>query len=147
MHLLISMYCLFSICISTVFERSLMTTVLFIMMTILLQLFYFSVFMPEEKKSGPYCQCPSCMKLTPQSHIHCNVCGTCVPVLYKHWVVSDTCTNKENIMRYVTLLKIIIVTNIFVCVVHLYFYPPILLLIAVHLFALKSTYTRLQKDI
>lgn len=147
MHLTISTYCLFSIVASTIFDNALLTTILFTLLTIILQLFYFSIFTQEEKSTGPYCQCPSCGILTPQSFIHCNICRRCVPVLYKHWSVSGTCTSKQHIFRYITILKIFIYTNIFVTFVHLYVYPPYLLLLCVHLLALKSTYTTLQKDI
>ena len=105
------MYCLFSIAVSNVFEHSVMTTTLLILLTILLQMFYFSSFTEEEKVVGPYCQCPSCHELTPQSYIHCTKCRRCVPVLHEHWCVSNSCTNKQNILRYTTTLKIFISTN------------------------------------
>lgn len=147
MHLAISMYCLFSIAVSNVFEHSIMTTILYILLTILIQLFYFSIFSYDEKLTGPFCQCPSCGKLTPQSYIHCTKCRRCVPVLHQHWCVSNTCTSKENILRYTTTLKIFITTNIFVTFIQLHNYPPAFFLLCVHLFALKSTYSSLQKDI
>lgn len=147
MHLIISMYCLFSIAVSNVFEHSIMTTILLILLTVLLQIFYFSTFQEEEKVSGPYCQCPYCQELTPQTYVHCTKCRRCVPVLHEHWCVSNSCTSKHNILRYTSALKIIISTNIFTTLLQLYVYPPALLLLCIHLYTLKSTYTTLQKNI
>jgi len=85
-------------------------------------------------------KCNQCNKMTPQHFIHCDVCKECVGTSLSHRNIINKCVNAERYNQYLSVLRGIIILNIVLTCLSSVIFWPMLPLIIVHAYMLKSTY-------
>lgn len=95
--------------------------------------------------TGSYC--PVCKKITGMGLKHCTECNKCVPEKWKHSVSMGRCSEKDLIKRWLFLFRLIVLFYSILTVICAMVYLPILFLLPLHIYVLKSTYRKNKKGI
>lgn len=95
--------------------------------------------------TGSYC--PICQKITGMGLKHCTICNQCVPEKWKHSVSMGRCSDRNLIRRWMFLLRLIVLFYSVLTVVCSMVYLPVLFLLPLHIYVLKSTYRKNKKGI
>jgi hypothetical protein len=82
--------------------------------------------------------CDLCKIMTPQSFIHCGKCNECFPVTYVHSRLTNRCSHKKRLERYVLGVKIYAITMIIFTIIDAFVYTPQIIFTIPHLLILKS---------
>ena len=90
--------------------------------------------------TGSYC--PLCKTITGMGLKHCTACNKCVPQKWKHSVSMGRCSDKSLIKRWIFLFRLIVLLYSVLTVVCLMVYLPILFILPLHIYVLKSTYRK-----
>lgn len=88
--------------------------------------------------TGSYC--PLCKTITGMGLKHCTICNKCVPQKWKHSVSMGRCSEKGLIYRWLILFRLIVLFYSVLTIVCSMVYLPILLILPLHIYILKSTY-------
>ena len=112
--------------------------ILMLIFAVMINYFYFQLRLEPGLKFDSFQQCVSCNKLTPQHYIHCEICKKCVPVKYQHHDDVDICCDDTLYMKYIILVRGMVLLNALLSFVVLY--PFSIVVFFGNLYVLYKTY-------
>ena len=110
--------------------------------------FHISIFLdtnPMDFSNGSYC--PICRTVTGMNLKHCHQCKKCVNDKWEHCTILKRCADKELRKRWLYLFKIVVLLFSGLSLVYSMLDWRYSLLMVVHLYILKSTYSKRDKGI